>query len=198
MSKAHLPNRDKQRGPVVEKHLEEPPRRGFLAGLMTVLAGLPLLLSPLAAGLTMFFDPLLRRGGKSQSFVRIGNVDAVPQDGAPVLFSVVDERTDAWTKLPKQAIGALYVRRNKEGKLMALSAECPHLGCFVPFNGKEFSCPCHASTFAVDGVRVNPAACASPRDMDPLVIDEAKLASGEIWVEFKRFRAGQAQRVEKT
>lgn len=175
----------------------EPIRRGFLAGFAAVLAGAPLVLGPIGAALAMFLDPLVRRKTKGDQWIQVGKAGSVPDNGDPALFQVVAARQDAWTSHSPQAIGAVYVRKNQEGKLVALSAECPHLGCFIPFDGKRFACPCHASTFQVDGARLNVAECASPRDMDPLKVDESKLTRGEIWVEFKKFRAGQAERVEK-
>ncbi len=33
----------------------------------------------------------------------------------------------------------------------AMSAECNHLGCDVELKGSQFDCPCHGSTFNLDG-----------------------------------------------
>lgn len=53
----------------------------------------------------------------------------------------------------------IFVQRTDAG-FLALSAVCTHAGCTVSFNGADrFNCPCHGSSFAVDGAVVNgPAA----------------------------------------
>ncbi|MDQ8703790.1 FAD-dependent oxidoreductase [Streptomyces sp. LHD-70] len=45
------------------------------------------------------------------------------------------------------------VHRDDTGKVTALSARCPHLGCLVHYNDAErtWECPCHGSRFATDG-----------------------------------------------
>jgi glycine/D-amino acid oxidase-like deaminating enzyme/nitrite reductase/ring-hydroxylating ferredoxin subunit len=43
--------------------------------------------------------------------------------------------------------------RDDEGKIHAVSAICPHLGCIVAWNSaeKSWDCPCHGSRFSCDG-----------------------------------------------
>ena len=43
--------------------------------------------------------------------------------------------------------------RRDDGTLVAVSANCTHLGCRVNWNRAERSwdCPCHGSRFATDG-----------------------------------------------
>ncbi|HZC53453.1 MAG TPA: FAD-dependent oxidoreductase [Mycobacterium sp.] len=45
------------------------------------------------------------------------------------------------------------VYRDPDGRLHAVSARCPHMGCLLRFNHAETSwdCPCHGSRFDVDG-----------------------------------------------
>src|SRR5436190_17526258 len=38
---------------------------------------------------------------------------------------------DAWTSARNVVLGAAWVRRNAQDKLVALSAICPHLGCGI-------------------------------------------------------------------
>jgi cytochrome b6-f complex iron-sulfur subunit len=40
---------------------------------------------------------------------------------------------------------------NRDGKIMAYSLVCTHLGCTVAENGAEFECPCHGSRFDSNG-----------------------------------------------
>jgi Rieske Fe-S protein len=62
-------------------------------------------------------------------------------------------------------------------------------------DGKCLACPCHESVFKLNGTLISGV---SPRDMDPLEIDQEKLQqSGEVWVNFKNFYAGKHERKEK-
>ena len=49
--------------------------------------------------------------------------------------------------------------------MIALSSECPHLGCAVNLtaDGKSFLCPCHTSAFDLEGTKKN---AIPPRNMD--------------------------------
>lgn len=45
------------------------------------------------------------------------------------------------------------VYKSEEGKLFAVSARCPHMGCALSFNkaDKTWDCPCHGSRFSYTG-----------------------------------------------
>jgi Rieske Fe-S protein len=68
---------------------------------------------------------------------------------------------------------------------------CPHLGCKVNYQPSEahFHCPCHASTFGLDGVKINKI---PPRDLDHL---ETKVQHGKVWVKYQDFRGGVAEKI---
>lgn len=59
---------------------------------------------------------------------------------------------------------ALFLVKKSDTKVEVLSQACPHVGCKLHFNetSKEFDCPCHASSFSLDGVRLGGPA---PRNM---------------------------------
>jgi len=61
--------------------------------------------------------------------------------------------------------GRFYLVRLADGGFLAVSRECTHLGCTVPWVEEEnrFVCPCHASAFDMRGDVVNPPA---PRALD--------------------------------
>jgi len=65
--------------------------------------------------------------------------------------------------------GKFYLVRLDDGGFLALSRECTHLGCTVPWVVEEsrFVCPCHSSTFDIHGdVLSQPA----PRPLDHYAI----------------------------
>ena len=171
-------------------------RRVFFAKVAAIIIGGIVSVFPLASGLLVFLDPL-RRKGDENGFLRVATLDSVPNDGIPRQFPVIADRTDAWNTYLNEPVGSVFLRREK-GEVTALQATCPHAGCFVDYSikAKRFQCPCHASFFEPDGARIEPERCPSPRDLDTLTVDAERLKQGEIWVDFKNFRAATPDRIE--
>ncbi len=175
-------------------HAGPPPgRRNFLAELLALVCGGLATLTPVGVGVWAFLDPL-RRKGSAASFLPVTELAAVPDDGVPRQFAVIAERADAWTGFAAEPIGAVYLRRAKgTDAVEALSATCPHAGCFVEIEAAEkcFRCPCHNSEFTLDGGIVSPS--PSPRPMDVLECRVAK--NGSVEVKWEKFRAGVAEKI---
>ena len=89
--------------------------------------------------------------------------------------------------------GRFYLARLENGGFLALSRECTHLGCTVPWVEEEnrFVCPCHASIFDIRGVVISPPA-PRPLDIYPVTIENnvVKVDVSEA-VERKRFEVKQ-------
>lgn len=170
-------------------HCECPDRRSFFKKLASNLLGGIITLVPLAAGLAVWLDPVRRKAQPGGQTVRVAALSAVPEDGVPRKFAVVASRVDAWNKSPETTIGAVYLRREKGGKPRAFNVVCPHAGCFVDYleAKNSYLCPCHNSTFALDGV-INDPNSPSPRGLDELDVEVR--AGGEVWVKFQNYRAG--------
>lgn len=192
----------------------EPPRRSILASILAVVIGGIVGVFPFASGLAVFLDPVLKKrlaappaggekpaeGGHGEApapLLRVATFDSVPADGTPVQVPVIADLKDIWTVEPNQPIGAVYLRRVGE-KIECFNAICPHAGCFVAYSPdrKVFQCPCHTSSFEVDGKRIMPS--PSPRDMDGLEVDAAKLKEGEVWVGFANYYPGKENRERKS
>lgn len=182
----------------------QPPRRNILAALAAIVVGAVVGFVPFAAGLATFLDPLLKRkmngadaGEAKRPLRRVASLASLPADGTPVQVPVIADLTDAWNSEPNQPIGAVYLRRSGD-KVECFNAICPHAGCFVAYaaDRKLFQCPCHTSSFQLDGQRIHPT--PSPRDMDPLAVDPEKLKEGEVWVEFVNYYPGKEHREEKS
>jgi cytochrome b6-f complex iron-sulfur subunit len=92
--------------------------------------------------------------------------------------------------------GRFYLARLENGGFLALSRECTHLGCTVPWVEEEsrFVCPCHASMFDIRGVVISPPA-PRPLDIYPITIENnvVKVDVSKS-VERKRFEAKQVVR----
>ncbi len=61
--------------------------------------------------------------------------------------------------------GRFYLARLEDGGFIALSLRCTHLGCSINWeeSKKSFVCPCHSSSFSIDGDVLNPPA---PKALD--------------------------------
>jgi menaquinol-cytochrome c reductase iron-sulfur subunit len=155
-------------------------RRSFLGGLLglgSLFVG-ALLAVPLAR-FALF--PLLRRTTELKNSV-LGEASEFSSLTEPVLRTIQIEQVDGWRKAVSQK--AVYVTKDTQGQLRVLTSVCPHLGCTVPWNTekKQFVCPCHGGTFAMDGSRLSGP---SLRGMDTL---RTSSEDGQFRVQFQYFR----------
>ena len=180
-------------------------RRSFFTGAAALVTGSVALLTPIGIGIASFLTPLFRKTKSAE--VRVALLDQIPDDGLPRYFPVIAEREDAWTRYPAQRIGAVYlVRKAGEPKPIAFTAKCPHAGCYIGYAPGEdlFKCPCHTSSFKLDGTRARGDAEVAPRDMDPLPVEirHAKTPDGqqiaEVWIKFIDYQTGHKERINST
>jgi menaquinol-cytochrome c reductase iron-sulfur subunit len=178
----------------IESHQCCSNRRGFLKKVAANVVGAVVAIVPFAAGLALWLDPVRRKANAGGQVVRVATLNALPDDGVPRKFPVLASRVDAWNKSPETAVGAVYLRREKGGKPRAFNVVCPHAGCFVDFAPARGSylCPCHNSTFSLDG-RINDPKSPSPRGLDELEVEIRD--DSEIWVKFQNYRAGVSQKI---
>ena len=153
-------------------------------------------LVPAVAGIVVLLDPL-QHPAAAGGAVKVTTLEALPKDGVPRMFRVLANRSDAWNQFTNVPVGSVYLRRTAEDKIEALNATCPHAGCMVDYAaGKnKFLCPCHDSSFHVDGKIDNPAS-PSPRALDSLEVQLRK--DGEVWVVFQNYQAGRPDKVAQT
>ncbi|MCB9729991.1 MAG: Rieske (2Fe-2S) protein [Deltaproteobacteria bacterium] len=157
-------------------------------------------LAAVAAPAALFLDPLRRRGdkaGAAETWTGLGAVSRFPEDGRPRAVIVTEDQTDAWLSRPGVAVGHALVRRTGPAEFTVHSGVCPHLGCSVAFDpaGDRFRCPCHRSSFALDGeLTPNPdgAPNPAPRGLDPL---EWRLRDGRLEVRWVRYLPGLPDRI---
>jgi menaquinol-cytochrome c reductase iron-sulfur subunit len=171
----------------------QPDRRDFLLKAAAVGIGAVTTLVPAGAGLATFLDPL-RHKAKAGAFLRVATLASLPEDGTPRQYPVVSERTDAWNKFPQVRVGAIYLRKTGAKEVLAINVVCPHAGCFVNYqpDHKQYLCPCHNSSFALDG-SIKDQSSPSPRPLDAL---EVKIdADGAVWVKFENYRPGVHEKV---
>ncbi len=123
-----------------------PSRRAFLWKAWLGLAAVGL--AELAWVVVDFLRPRGRAAESDASVLTAGPVDRFEPDSV--------------TAFPQ---GRFYLVRLADGGFLAVSRECTHLGCTVPWSEEEhrFVCPCHSSAFDIHGEVVNPPA---PRALD--------------------------------
>jgi len=151
-------------------------RRKFLNRAWAALGALALIES--AALLTRYFRP------------RSARRSAAVQD--PVVVAGPVERFEPGA-VRAVVQGKFYLSRLEDGGFMALSRNCTHLNCTVPWVAEEnrFVCPCHASAFDNRGVVLSPPA---PRALDLYAV---AIENGIVRVDTSRrsrrsgFEAGQ-------
>ncbi len=171
----------------------QPDRRNFFAQAAAfVLGGLIALVAPIA-GLVVFLDPLRRKSGNHEP-VLVASLGSLPENGEPRKFPVLATKVDAWNRSPNVPVGAVYLQRLKDGRVRALNVVCPHAGCFVDFRPAQscFHCPCHNSSFQLDGRVLDPKS-PSPRALDELTVEVRE--GGQIFVTFQNFRPGEREKI---
>jgi len=167
-------------------------RREFLKKLAAMACGGAATLVPVGAGVAVMLDPLRRKAGAQES-TRITTLASLPADGIPRKFSIISSRVDAWNRYEAIPIGAVYLRKTEDNHIEAFNVACPHAGCFVDFlpEKNSFLCPCHNSTFAING-KINDPKSPSPRPLDRLKV---QVIDGEVWVQFQNFRSGEREQI---
>ena len=180
--------------PTPSQQCHGPDRRGFFKKLAANVLATIITVVPFAAGLAVWLDPTRRKNGGGGQLVPITSLSALPDDGVPRKFPVIASRVDAWSRSPETVVGAVYLRREKGGPPRAFNVVCPHAGCFVDYVAARsgYYCPCHNSTFGLDG-KVNDRKSPALRGLDEL---EVEVRNGsEVWVKFQNYRAGIPQKV---
>lgn len=123
-----------------------------LWGLMGLVLAVP-------AAVYLLWPP---RPEREEEWIEAGNFRELEPE-APAEFIFRRNRIDGWKVTSEKATA--WVVKVSDSEVVAFAPQCPHLGCAYHWNSKkhEFFCPCHASTFSLQGdVLTGPA----PRPLD--------------------------------
>lgn len=126
---------------------------------------------------------------RRRTWVDVGPVDELPA-GRPAQLDHVTTVRDGWLEATSHK--AVWAVKQPEGDVTVFSPICTHLGCGYRWDDTErkFLCPCHGSSFDVNGqVLGGPA----PRPLDRL---PAKVEAGRLLVMYQDFKSGLPQSVE--
>ncbi len=170
---------------------DEATRRRFLQQVTCLGLGGCALLGPVVAGAVVVAHPLIERR-PTGLMVRLAGLDDLPVNGAPQLYQVLAEPTEAWLRFSRRAIGSVFLMRTGEREVRAFNAACPHVNGPITWReeSNEFYCPLHASRFSAEGARLAENS-PSPRDLDALDVD---VRDREVWVRFQNFTPNTAEK----
>jgi len=170
---------------------EEASRREFLQKIACLGLGGCALLGPVVAGAVVVAHPLIERR-ETGLMVRLALLEDLPVAGAPQLYQVLAEPTEAWLRFSRRSIGSVFLMRTGEQEVRAFNAACPHVSGPITWREEtgDFYCPLHASRFSADGARLA-ANSPSPRDLDAL---DVEVRDRDVWVRFQNFTPNTAEK----
>lgn len=182
-------------------------RRSVLVHAVTAFLSFLLVAVPSAIAGIFYLDPILRKknaegggDGELDGMILLPVTrDVVPDDGTPISVTVKTTLDDAWNRFKDVPVGSIWLRKQPDGTIIAFNSVCPHLGCSVNYRSSEndFFCPCHTSSFDLDGQKTNEV---PPRGMDDLKLlcatdGTVKEDGQELWLKFQNFRGATDEKI---
>ena len=147
-------------------------RRSFYTVLINLLGGLIAAIVAIPAAAYLLLKP---KGDETDQLVEIGDAATLEVD-QPKEVVFFRKRVEGW-KSSKEKTTA-WVVKNGSGEVVVFDPQCTHLACAYHWEDgqKMFLCPCHTSSFGIDGkVLGGPA----PRPLDRYV---TKIEGGKILI----------------
>lgn len=154
-------------------------RRQFLNYTLTGVGGF------MAAGMLMpmvrfAVDPVLKHAGTSDFRATPMKISEISE--VPTRVDFAFKQKDAWYE--SEVTNSAWVYKNSDGKIVALSPVCKHLGCTIDWNTNKnhenhFYCPCHGGLYTKDGTNVKGTPPVSPLDVYPFQEKDGYLYLGK-------------------
>jgi menaquinol-cytochrome c reductase iron-sulfur subunit len=147
-------------------------RRRFYIAAIYGLWGLIGALLAVPAGAYLFFPPKAR---DTEQWVETGSLVQLPHR-VPEEKVFRRNRRDGWKVISEKTVA--WVVRLSNTEVAAFAPHCTHLGCAYHWDEQKqnFLCPCHTSTFGLDGAVLSGPA---PRPLDRY---QVKLEKDKIWI----------------
>jgi menaquinol-cytochrome c reductase iron-sulfur subunit len=159
-----------------------PDRRTFQLGIIYGLWAIVTGALSLPAAIYLLWPPRQR---KSADWVEAADAAQLPLN-APEQIVFRRNRADGW-KITSEKTSAWVVRMS-EKDVLAFMPQCTHLGCAYRWDQarNNFLCPCHTSTFGLDGAVLSGPA---PRPLDRY---EARIEKGKLLIGPSHIRGTKA------
>jgi menaquinol-cytochrome c reductase iron-sulfur subunit len=154
----------------MDKH-QGPDRRSFHMSVIYAMWAVITGALTLPAAIYLLAPPKSKKN--SSDWIEAGDI-AQLKPNVPEEFVFRRNRLDGW-KVTSEKTTAWVIKQG-ESEVVAFTPQCTHLGCAYSYDdkNKEFLCPCHTSTFGLDGkVLTGPA----PRALDRY---ETKIAGSKL------------------
>ncbi len=150
-------------------------RRSFLLTAIYGLWGLIGLALAAPASIYLLFPPKTR---KEQEWLDAGDVAKLTPK-MPVEMVFRRNREDGWKVTSEKSTA--WVVKLSDSDVVAFGPQCTHLGCAYHWEEQKsvFLCPCHNSTFSVDG-KVLSGPAPRPLDRYESKVENNKLLLGAI------------------
>lgn len=168
MSKGNHQNSEHEHNEPMKR--KEMSRRQFLNYTLGGTGGF-LMAMPLVPMLRFTVDPLLQPKTASD-FAKVG-VKASDITTEPQSFKFQVHVVDGWYESDPQM--EVWISKDEQGNIFALSPICKHLGCTINWNTQEqfpneYFCPCHGARYTKDGESL--AVAPAPLDEYEVKVDE--------------------------
>jgi menaquinol-cytochrome c reductase iron-sulfur subunit len=170
--------------PPIDKEFMD--RRRFIKVLLGSLGGVIAFFTAWPF-MNFLVNPFFRE--QDGKFVHVPDFKTVAENVPTKLtFESIDQ--DAF--LRRNVFYDIWVVKKSASEAVVYSPLCTHLSCRYNWNNNEqqFFCPCHGSVFDSQGKAV---AGPAPRGLDTL---QYKIDDGELYVNWKVFKPGIAQKIE--
>ncbi len=166
---------------------EDIQKRDFIKGVTAAILGF--LSLALTWPLVSFLIPSSNEGAEGK-FVKVPNFPGLGVDKPTKMTTVEDVDVQAF--ITTKVVYDIWVIKHAADKATVYSSLCPHLNCRYNFDSTKnvFACPCHGSVFNEDGKCI---AGPAPRPLDTLPY---KIEGGELYVQYKLFKAGIPEKIE--
>ena len=154
----------------MDKH-QGPDRRSFHVSVIYAMWAVITGALSLPAAIYLLIPPKSKKN--TSGWIEAGDISQL-KPNVPEEFVFRRNRLDGW-KVTSEKTTAWVIKQG-DADVVAFTPQCTHLGCAYSYDekNKEFLCPCHTSTFGLDGkVLTGPA----PRALDRY---ETKIAGSKL------------------
>ncbi len=154
----------------MDKH-QGPDRRSFHVSVIYAMWAVITGALSLPAAIYLLIPPKSKKN--TSEWIEAGDISQL-KPNVPEEFVFRRNRLDGW-KVTSEKTTAWVIKQG-DADVVAFTPQCTHLGCAYSYDdkNKEFLCPCHTSTFGLDGkVLTGPA----PRALDRY---ETKIAGSKL------------------
>jgi menaquinol-cytochrome c reductase iron-sulfur subunit len=149
-------------------------RKFFLAFLYGIWALMAAAMA-IPAAIYLLLPPRLRKGNEWAEAADISKLEP----GSPLEVVFRRNRVDGWRILSEKSTA--WVVKTPDSSVIAYGPQCTHLGCAYHWDDQKhnFLCPCHTSTFSMDG-KVLSGPAPRPLDRYEVKVDNGKLLLGAV------------------